>query len=135
MDKKKGLGTPSELRDALAELKKMTESGFKQVTTELEEIKKRQDAHENYHESHLPTAGRKLTPAVEQTLTELEELATMSSWVAVVPLSKKVQKAVPTVEADLRRLLELGLIVRRPEYFFTASGRKLRKYTYRPKSR
>lgn len=122
-----------DLQDAIAELKEMVESGFQQIHNKLREMEERQDALESHLEARLPGVGKRLTPALEETLTALEELAGIASWVDVPPLAAETQKAVSTVEADLRRLLDLGLISRKTDRFTSKSGRRLRRYVYRPR--
>jgi predicted transcriptional regulator len=132
----------SKAKSELAEIKQMLkaiqagqsqiQSGVRKLEDRLQKVEARQDRLE-YHLENTVSGNKKISPAMEETLSALHELAELGHWVSVPELSTRTKRSVPTEEAKLKRLYELGIIHRQADYFHSQTGRRLRKFVYKPK--
>ena len=109
------------------------EKQFKRVRGELKQIRRKVDALEVHLEGEVAPYGRKVTPAVEETMIAIKKLAGPGKWVSLRQLSEETKRSLPTEATYVKYLYDNKILQRRSSYSFSRTGRRVRIFVYRPK--
>jgi len=119
--------------DEMTELRQEMEKGFRLIKNQLKEVNRRLNALEEHLGNKISPPGKKVSPAIEETMIAIEKLTGLDNWASVREISKETRRSLPTEATYIKYLYENGIVVRRPSYSHSKSGRRVRTLVYRLK--
>ena len=119
--------------DEMTELRREMEKSFRLIKNQLKEVNKRLDAFEEQLGNKISPPGKKVSPAIEETMIAIEKLTGLDSWTSVREISKETKRSLPTEATYMKYLYENEIAIRRPSYSHSTNGRRFRSLVYRLK--
>jgi stress response protein YsnF len=119
--------------DETTELRREMEKGFRLIKNQLKEVSTRLNALEEHLGNRISPPGKRVSPAIEETMVAIERLTGLDSWASLREISKETKRSLPTEATYLKYLYENGIAVRKPSYSNSTSGRRVRTLVYRLK--
>jgi hypothetical protein len=119
--------------DEIAELRQEMKKGFRLINNRFKVVNTKLNALEEQLGNKISPPGKKVRPAIEETMSAIEKLTGLDSWASVREISKETKRSLPTEATYIKYLYENGIVVRRPSYSLSTSGRRVRSLVYRLK--